>query len=211
MIKRKKNTQEAKETILLVTATKSEALYFNQMRKDCRYMNLTVEWAGREGLSLKQLIDITGKKKYSGKFNHVFALFGFDDVNTNIDEVKAAEEICAKKRITMIYFNPCFELWFLLHLKRMSAFEGDSQKIRDEVKSGINGFEFSPQWLLTKGLNLHLMLFPRHAQADLNARTYNDANSYSLSLPALTMPVFNQCVQDVCGVADMSHNQKAFK
>ena len=39
---RKKNTTEPKRMLLLVCATEAEALYFSQMRKDCRYVNLTV-------------------------------------------------------------------------------------------------------------------------------------------------------------------------
>ena len=41
---RKRISQKPRETILLVTATEAEALYFSQMRKDCRYSNMTVVW-----------------------------------------------------------------------------------------------------------------------------------------------------------------------
>ena len=36
MDKRKKKSTETRRTLLLVTATETEALFFSQMRKDCR-------------------------------------------------------------------------------------------------------------------------------------------------------------------------------
>lgn len=208
---RKKNITEAKGTILLVTATKAEAIYFSQMRKDCRYMNLTVECADVKDLTLKHLIDATSKRKLSGKYQHVWCLFGFDEVGTDVDEVRQYEEYARKKKINLCYFNPCFELWFLLHLAQPSAFVQDEETIRGKVAQAIPGFSMSPEFLLTKGLNLHLQLFSRHATADLNARNYNDKVEIQTGLLATTMPLFDECIQTVCGKADMSHNQKAFK
>ena len=40
MATRKRNSTESRRTLLLVTATEAEALFFSQMRKDCRYGNL---------------------------------------------------------------------------------------------------------------------------------------------------------------------------
>lgn len=210
MTKRKKNTTEAKGTILLVTATKAESAYFSQMRKDCRYMNLTVEYAGRDGLSLKELIDITAKRKNLGKYEKVWTLFGFDEVGTDVEEVKALKEYAEKKRIGLCWFDPCFELWFLLHLGALNTYVGDAEGIRAKVKGAVGG-DITPEFLLTKGINLHLQLFGRHATADINARNYNNAISYSHGLEATTMPEFDEMIQEVCGKADMSHNQKAFK
>ena len=80
---RKKNTTEPKQTLLLVCATEAEALYFSQMRKDCRYVNLTVMQApeGRND-DIKDLVDFTGRQRSRGRFDSAWALFGFDDVKT---------------------------------------------------------------------------------------------------------------------------------
>lgn len=211
MAKRKKNITEAKGTILLVTATRAESIYFNQMRKDCRYMNLTVEWAGSDSLSLKQLIDITSRKKLAGRYQYVWTLFGLDEVGADIEAVKEMGEYAERKKINLCWFNPCFELWFALHLGQMAAYTNDAEALRARVKGAIKGFEMTPEYLLTGGLNLHLQLFSRHATADLNARNYNDIVKIQTGLEATTMPLFDECIQNVCGQADMSHNQKAFK
>ena len=69
----------------------------------------------------------------------------------------------------------------------------------------------SDEYLLTKGLNLHLMLFPRHAFADLAARKMNENEKYNLGLEVTSMPSFDDDITEICGKADMSHNQKVFK
>lgn len=210
MIKRKKNIKSAKGTILLVTATKAENAYFSQMRKDCRYMNLTVEYAGKDELTLKELIDITSKRKNQKKYDNVWCLFGYDEVNTNKDEVQEFMEYATRKRIHLCWFDPCFELWFLLHAAALPAYVGDAAAIRSKVSKLIGG-EFSLEFLLTKGINLHLQLFSKHAMADINARKYNEAIVFTHGLEATTMPDFDEMILEVCDKADMSHNQKAFK
>ena len=210
MIKRKKNIKTAKGTILLVTATRAEAAYFSQMRKDCRYMNLTVEFAGKDELTLKELIDITSKKKNQRKYDNVWCLFGFDEVNTNKDEVKEMQEYSERKKIHLVWFDPCFELWFLLHAAPLPSYVGDADAIRAKVKGMIGG-DLTTEFLLTKGINLHLQLFSKHAMADINARKYNDAIAFTHGIEATTMPLFDEMILEVCDKADMSHNQKAFK
>ena len=66
----------------------------------------------------------------------------------------------------------------------------------------------SAEYFLTKGLNMHIKLFPRHSAADLNARNYNNAALAATGLKATTMPDFDENLTEICGLADMSHNQK---
>ena len=195
--------------LLLVCATEAEALYFSQMRKDCRYVNLTVLQApASSASSLQGLIDWTGKQRSKGRFDSAWALFGFDDVNTDVQSVKEAEEYAEKKKVKMLYFNPSFELWFILHLGAPTAFVRDITPLKEKLKSAIPGYEFTPEYFLTKGLNMHIKLFPRHSTADLNARNYNSVALAATGLKATTMPDFNENLTEICGLADMSHNQK---
>ena len=210
MPNRKKNITEAKGTILLVTATKAEAVYFSQMRKDCRYMNLTVVNAGAK--SLKDLIDKAAHLRHGGRYQTVWALFGFDDVSTNVDEVNEFKsDYALRKKVNLCWFNPCFEIWFALHLNSNMGYESDPEKVRDVVRKSLPGFQMSDEYLLTKGLNLHLMLFPRHAFADLAARKMNENEKYNLGLEVTSMPSFDDDITEICGKADMSHIQKVFK
>lgn len=209
MATRKRNSTESRRTLLLVTATEAEALFFSQMRKDCRYGNLTVVCAGAK--DLKHLISCTTKEKNRKKYDVAFALFGFDDVNTNTEEVRAAEEVCAGKRIQLCYFNPGFSLWLYLHLGKPQRFIADASVFEGEVSKAIPGLEWTPEYLLTDGLNLHMKLFPRHSLADQNARDYNKLAIQATGEKATTMPELNKMITEVCGQADMSHNTKVFK
>ena len=88
------------------------------------------------------------------------------------------------------------------------SFVSDITPLREKLKSAIPGYELSPEYFLTKGLNLHIKLFPRHSAADINARNYNQAARLATGLDATTMPAFNEDLTAICGLADMSHNQK---
>ena len=205
---RKKNTTEPKRMLLLVCATEAETLYFSQMRKDCRYVNLTVLQAPDKCTDLQSLIDWTGRQRSKGRFDSAWALFGFDDVGADVAAVKEMEEHAEKKKVRMLYFNPSFELWFILHLGAPSAFVSDIAPLRAKLQEALPGYEMSAEYFLTKGLNTHIRLFPRHASADINARNYNVVAKAATGLEATAMPLLNEDVTAICGTADMSHNQK---
>ena len=208
MIKRKKNITAPKQTLLLVCATEAEALYFSQMRKDCRFVNLTVLKAPA-GKDLKGLIDYTAKERNHGKYDSSWALFGFDDVNTNADEVKEMlSEYAEKKKVKLCWCNPKFDLWFIFHLGAPSSYLSDISPLEAKLREALPGFEMTPEYFLTKGLNTHIRLFPRHASADINARNYNVVAKAATGLEATAMPLLNEDVTAICGTADMSHNQK---
>lgn len=209
MSTRKRNSTESRKTLLLVTATEAEALFFSQLRKDCRFGNLTVVNANAG--SLKQLITFTGKTKNRGRYDVAWALFGLDDVGCTMDEVKEAQEVCVGKRIRLCHFNPSFKLWLYLHLGKPNGFIADPQAFDAPLAKAIEGFQWSAQYLLTGGLNLHMKLFPRHSVADQNARDYNKLAIQATGEKATEMPELDMAITEVCGQADMSHNTKAFK
>ena len=55
-MKRKRVNENPRQTLLIVTASQSEALYFSQMRKDCRYTNMSVIWA-EEARDLEEFVE----------------------------------------------------------------------------------------------------------------------------------------------------------
>lgn len=206
---RKRNSTESRKTLLLVTATEAEALYFSQMRKDCRYSNLSV--VNSNARNLKELIKFAAREKNRNRYDVTFILFGFDDLGVTMEEVKEAEVTCQSRRIQLCYFNPGFYLWLYCHFGRPNSFISDSSVLEAEVKKAIPGIEMTPKYLLTDGLNLHMRLFPRHSVADQNARDYNTIAIQATGEKATTMPELNMTITEVCGQADMSHNTKVFK
>lgn len=209
MATRKRNNTQTKTTLLLVTATEAEALYFSQMRKDCRYGNLTVVNSG--ATSLKALVTFTVKEKNRQRYDEAYALFGFDEVGATREEVRQYEEKFAGKRIHLCYFEPSFKLWLYLHLGKPQSFIADPAAFDAPLAKAIEGFEWSGEYLLTDGINLHMKLFPRHSVADQNARDYNRIAIQATGEKATTMPELNKAITEICGQADMSHNTKVFK
>ena len=124
------------------------------------------------------------------------------------DEIKEMDEYVQKKKVRLCYFNPSFELWFIFHLGAPGSFLSDITPLKGKLAEALPGYEFTPEYLLTKGLNMHIRLFPRHAQADINARNYNAAAKAATGLDATIMPLLNEDITAICGSADMSHNQK---
>lgn len=207
MIKRKKNTIEPKKSLLVVCAAEAEVLYFSQMRKDCGYTNLTVEKASRAD-SLKSLIDSAAKLKNAGRYDSTWALFGFNDVGTTAEEVKATEEYAQKKKVKLCWFNPSFELWIAFHFEPVLEFTQDQAKLQSLVAAKLPGFSFTPEYLLTGGINLHYDIFAHHSDADSRARLYNGKAVLETQLDATSMPRFNEDVAEICGLGDMSRHRK---
>ena len=209
MANRKRNSTDSRRTLLLVTATQTEALFFSQMRKDCRYGNLTVISANAR--DLKHLIAFTSREKNRNRYDAACALFGLDDVGATMEEVKEMELACATRRIQLCWFNPSFKLWLYLHLGKPQSFIADPAAFDAPLAKAIEGFNWSGEYLLTDGINLHMKLFPRHSVADQNARDYNRIAIQATGEKATTMPELNKAITEICGQADMSHNTKVFK
>lgn len=206
MTPRKRNKVEAKETMLLVCAKESEAVFFSQMRKDCRYSNLTV--IAEESSSLEKFIDAAAKERNRGKYSVCWALFGFNDVATDVEEVKSMMDYADKKKVNLCYFNPTFDLYFMLFATKPRAFISDSEMIKNRVQSAFDGYDGSVEYFLTKGLNLNFRIYPQLAEADKNARDYNNISEIDTGIAATTLPLFFDSLKSVCGKADMSHNLK---
>lgn len=207
MIVRKRNKVDAKQTMLLVCANEAEAIFFSQLRKDCRYSNLTVV-AANGITSLEKLLDYAGKLRNKGKYTSCWAVFGLDEVGATRESVNDAEELALKKKIKMLYFEPSFDLYFSLFFAAPNELIEDIEKLKENVKSHIDGYELSSEYFLTKGLNLNFTLYPKLAEADKNARSYNEFVSFDRGYDVTSLPLFFDDLKEVCGKADMSHSQK---
>ncbi len=207
MIVRKRNKVDAKQTMLLVCANEAEAIFFSQMRKDCRYSNMTVVSAGN-AVSLDKLLDFAGKLRNKGKYTSCWVLFGLDEVNATREDVSNAEETAAKKKLKMLYLEPSFDLYFMLFFSKPAALIESADEVKEKVKSSIEGYEATSEYFLTKGLNLNFSLYPKLAEADKNARDYNEFVSFDRGYDVTSLPLFLDDLKEVCGKADMSHSQK---
>ena len=87
-----------------MTATEAEALYFSQMRKDCRYSNMTVVW--QETFSdLHQLISITARMRTSGSYTSAWLVFGLADLSITSADVKKEMEYAERRKVNLGWNN----------------------------------------------------------------------------------------------------------
>ncbi|HKM08034.1 MAG TPA: RloB domain-containing protein [Sphaerochaeta sp.] len=203
---RKKISNKPRKTILIVTATESEALYFSQMRKDCRFSNLTVLWE-QEFKDLEHLITLAARYRNTGNYSVVWVLFGLADLNVTSTEVKGLLPHAKKKKVGLAWTNPALPIWYLLHLQNPRGFVGEKSLIENALEKSFPGFSSDASYLLTDGMYLHLKLYPAKAKASLNANNYNRLVEKDLGLPAISLvPLLND-ITEICGLADLTHNQ----
>lgn len=205
---RKRINQNPLKTMLVVTASEAETLYFSQMRKDCRYANMHVQWAGAGIKSLEDLVLYTAKLRTKGKYDSTWAMFGFADMGVNAAQVKAVMPLAESKKVRLVWTNPSLPLWFLLHLQAPKGPVMDPAVISNALKGPLPGFAPDARYLLTDGMSLHLKLYPAKAKAALNASSYNELVEPRTGLSATNFPSLLNEISEICGLADLSHNQK---
>lgn len=204
---RKKISNKPRRTILIVTATEAEALYFSQMRKDCRYSNLTVLWE-QEFKDLEHLINLASRYRNTGNYSVVWVLFGLADLSITPSQVKMQIPFAKKKKVGLAWTNPAMPIWYLLHLQTPRGYVGETALISSALEKALPGFTSDASYLLTEGMYLHLKLYPAKAKASLNANAYNRLVEKDLGLAAISLvPLLND-ITDICGLADLTHNQK---
>lgn len=207
-MKRKRMSEKPRRTILIVTTSQDQLLYFSQMRKDCRYTNMTVLWA-EESENLEEFIRFAAKERIRGRFDVTWGVFGFEEMKVTSNQVREVMPYAKKKKVQLAWINPGISLWYLLHLQNPRMPISSSIVVESTLKGILPNFSLAPEYLLNEGDSLHLRLFPAKAMAVVNAGNYNTmAQQRGYELPPVQLTKLITEIADVCGVADMSRNQK---
>ena len=127
---------------------------------------------------------------------------------THVRQAHSIDVLVGELACTLCWFNPSFELWFALHLAAPSSFTADLSPYMNKLRESFPGFALTPEYFLTKGLNVDIRLFPRRAAADINARNYNAVARQATGIDASRISLLLEDVTAICGTADMSHNQR---
>lgn len=207
-MKRVRNTIVPKQSIMIYAATSFEYLYFNQVRKDCRYTNLTVKLSSNPA-SLEKLIVEAAKARTAGKFDSTWVVFSFADFALKPSDVAPMIEFATAKKVKLAWINPSLSTWIFLHFKAPSAVVLNKEAFEVQLAKSIAGYEETSDFLLGPvGQNLHIKLFANFAKAIQNASLYNRICESSTGLKATTLPDLYGDIQKYCGNADVTHNQK---
>ena len=207
-MKRKKTNENPRKTLLIVTASEAESLYFSQMRKDCRYTNMTILWGSDAG-DLEELVKLAARERTKGKFDSAWCVFGVAELNLDAQQLQQGAELARKRRVQLAWTNPALPLWYLLHLQSPRMPIGDVKVLESSLSGVFPRFNASAAYLLGEGASLHLKLFSAKAQAVVNAGAYNTLSQQrgQRIVPVNMTKLLNE-ISDMCGTADMSHNQK---
>ena len=203
---RKRIPTPAKSTILIATANPAVAAYFSRVRKDCRYVNMTVQCLNAS--TLEGLIKATGKARIAGKFASAWAIFGLDDFGIKPADITAAKPLADARKVKLGWNLPCFSMWLYLHLKPLNQYIGDAASFDQALAKVFPGFTFTAQYMTNEGQDIHLRLFSSFTKAVNNTSVYNKVSEKVNGIPATTFPLLYDDIKDICGEADLSHNQK---
>ncbi|MDC7246477.1 MAG: RloB domain-containing protein [Sphaerochaetaceae bacterium] len=207
-MRRKKKNEAPRKTLLIVTSTESESLYFSQMRKDCRYTNMSVLWA-QEAQTLEDIIKFASRERIKGHFDSVWCTLSFQKTGITPQNVREYQQFALKKKVNLAWNNPDISLWYLLHLQSPRLPISDTKVIESSLKGVFPQFTSEPSYLLKEGMNLHLKLFNAKAQAVVNGSAYNKLVEGRMdNLEPVHMTRLLNDITTFCGNADMSHNQK---
>ncbi len=132
---RKRPSRDRYKRILIVCeGTKTEPIYFGAIRKEKRLTTTAIHVVGTAKSSVSLIEEakklyIEVEKDVDLKYDEVYCVFDRDD-HLNIP---AAFDMARKNDFTVIFSNPCFELWFLLHFEDQKSYID-----RKKVKSLLN-------------------------------------------------------------------------
>ncbi len=204
---RKRISQKPRETILVVTATEAEALYFSQMRKDCRYSNMTVVWQ-EEFRNLHHLIGIVARQRTAGSFTSAWLVFGLADLGLTVAEVQEELAYAERRKVKLGWNNPSLPLWYLLHTQAPRGFVADPNAIVAALRKTFPTFSDDAAYLLEDGNDLHLRLYSAKSTAVVNAARYEENVGATLGMRTNNMTALLNDITDICGLANLSQNQQ---
>lgn len=203
---RKRNPVQPRKTMLIVTSNPALAVYFSRVRKDCRYVSLTVECQAAD--SLEDLIKVTAKRRIAGKYSSAWAVFTFDDFGIKAGDVNALTPLADSKKVKLGWTNPSLSLWLFLHLKPINVYVDNAASFDQAIAKVFPGYQETEDFMSNEGKDIHLRLFSSFSTAVLNASSYNKLCEKATGLAATSFPLLYENIKEICGEADLSHNQK---
>ena len=203
---RKRTPILPKKTILIATADTAMAAYFSRVRKDCRYGNMTVQYIPAD--TLDELIKATGKARIAGKFASAWALFSLSEFKLKPADIKAAQGLADSRKVKLGWVSPNLSLWLFLHLKALNVYVDNAAQLDQALAKVFPGYEPTAEFLTNEGQDIHLRLFSSFSKAVLNSGDYNKIAEKKTGVAATSFPLLYEDIKELCGEADLSHNQK---
>jgi hypothetical protein len=136
---RRSANRDAKLIIIAAEGTNTEKKYFDDLVDSYSAPNIHVEVLSR----INAGSDPETVLKALDKFRRQYSLrLGYDELWLVIDvdrwrkrQLSNVGSLCAQKRYGYAVSNPCFEIWFLLHLKSLDEYSDETlQELRENKR-----------------------------------------------------------------------------
>lgn len=203
---RKRTPVLPRKTILIATSNPAVAAYFSRVRKDCRYVSMTVECFPSEDLTT--LVKAAGKARIAGKFACAWVVFDFAEFNLTSDAVKEVMPLAEARKVKLAWNAPSLSMWLFLHLKALNVYVDNAASFEQALAKVFPNYAETAEYMTNDGQDIHLRLFSSFSKAVVNASAYNKLCEKKIGLPGTTFPALYQDIKEYCGEADLSHNQK---
>ncbi|MCF7934083.1 MAG: RloB family protein [Spirochaetia bacterium] len=209
---RKHDSREPRRPLLVLTSNEIETLYFQQMRRDCRFANMSVMQKDPQTTDLLQMIKEANRLRRHNGYASVWCITNPVDLQMSPVQHQEYEAFAKKRKVSIVYNNPGIELWFYLHFGVPSAGMESAEDVISGLRTFIPGFESSAAYLSgDEGKQFYLRLFPNKAQAAINTDAYRQVvgkgkwgELYHMST---NMPSFLTDITQQCGRCYVSRGQ----
>lgn len=144
---RRRPTRDLREIILIVCeGAKTEPLYFNKLKSAFRLPSLNVHCeilGGSPGHSPKKIVEVAIQKKAKRcqneiPYDQVYCVMDIEIPPRGLDDlIRLSDE----NEIRLIFSNPCFEYWYLLHFTKSNRSFNTNRQLIAELKSHIPNYD----------------------------------------------------------------------
>ena len=142
--KRREAFKEPRKSILIVCeGEKTEPIYFNALKERLRLIMVDVEIVGEGGAPItvvdgaiarrEERKQIAKKSLTKAKYEVIYCVF---DVEAPTPHESLANAVIKAKdnKLEVIFSNPCFEYWYILHFRKTSAPFSRSQNVKSALR-----------------------------------------------------------------------------
>ncbi|MBK5200572.1 MAG: RloB domain-containing protein [Spirochaetaceae bacterium] len=205
---RKRTSIAPKNTMLIVTASEEEALYFSQLRKDSRFANLSVAWIGDNYTDINKCLSKASSERTQGSYSEVWFVFSFVKFGITNESFKEIQALANKKRVKLAWSNPGINLWYYFHFFSLNNPSISSEEIDEKIRLKISDYNSSTDYLKTDGLDFYKKICVFDNEANRNARMYNNIVEQFTGIPAINYVALSLAITENCGVANFTLNQR---
>jgi hypothetical protein len=148
-LRRKASPEKQAKTRVLVyfEGEVTERIYMNGLKRLHRRSDFTIELGGESGEPLRIVKRAKTHAENAAKadrFDHVWCIFDVEAPKPH-GSLEAAMSLAVKSGISCAISNPCFELWLVLHIQDVPAYQTTDTMcaLAQDVVPGCNGKSFS--------------------------------------------------------------------